>query len=350
MLIDEIGRGMHGKVKLAEDMDTGDLVAIKIVEKQTKRKQLYTKISSSLTETELKIRREIAILKKCSHPNVVQLKEVIDDPTSKKIYLALEYMEHGEVEWRNDYSQPVLSVNTSRSICRDIISGLDYLHYQGIVHRDIKPANLLLTKDSRVKISDFGVSYFNRHLAGDMNQYDDKIDKELSETVGTPAFFAPELCSTNHQPITKAIDVWALGVTLFCFIYGRCPFTASNEFELFDKIPTQPLIFPSDIIISSPLKDLLTRLLTKNPEKRITLEEVKHHPWILEGLEDPRQWWYKSDPSSYQPVVITEDDINHAVTFMDRIVKSIHKLSTSISHSFTKKTTRQSISSEFTVT
>lgn len=234
-------------------------------------------------------------------------------------HLALEYMEGGEIEWRDENEMPVLSLDETRAVFRDVVSGLDYLHYQGIIHRDIKPANLLLSADHVVKISDFGVSYFNELLAGDesvamAHKSDEnchRIDRELAETAGTPAFFAPELCSAgdaplsptfdgngiengngqvaentqqqhhhHHRPrITKAIDVWALGVTLYCLVFGRCPFTAATEFELFDVIPNEPLKFPDPeeigFDIPENLKDLLQRLLTKNPEERITLEEVK---------------------------------------------------------------------------
>lgn len=107
-----------------------------------------------------------------------------------------------------------------------------------------------------------------------------KMEKDLAETAGTPAFFAPELCyagdTNGKRPLTsKAIDVWALGVTLYCFIFGQCPFLASTEFELFDTIPTQPLTFPPNQQIDEDLKDLFTKLLEKNPEKRITLNKVK---------------------------------------------------------------------------
>ncbi|OAD69205.1 protein kinase SSP1 related [Phycomyces blakesleeanus NRRL 1555(-)] len=238
-------------------------------------------------ENEQKIRREISILKKCAHPNVVQLKEVIDDPQSRKIYMALEYTEKGEIEWRDDQDRPILRLPEIRKIFRDVVSGLDYLHYQGIIHRDIKPANLLLTSDHVAKISDFGVSYFNEVLAGDAPACSAeclaRIDRELAETAGTPAFFAPELCcageSTSRPRITKAIDVWALGVTLYCFVFGQCPFIASTEFELFDTIPTEPLTFPDPnnigFEIPDTLKDLIQRLLEKSPEDRITLEQVK---------------------------------------------------------------------------
>lgn len=355
MIIKEIGRGVHGKVKLAQDLETGELVAIKIVDKQSRKRQLgysLLKAASNINlESEQKIRREIAILKKCVHPHVVRLTEVIDDPASRKIYLALEYMEGGEIIWREDdeSNTPVLSMNEARSIFRDVVSGLDYLHYQGIIHRDIKPANLLLTKDNIVKISDFGVSYFNQHLAGSKGHYDDEIDRELAETAGTPAFFAPELCSSienqQHDHITKAIDVWALGVTLYCLIYGQCPFTASTEFELFDIIPTAPLTFPSkeEIGFDTPdnLKDLLQKLLVKDPQHRITLEEAKHHPWVIEDLENPELWWHEADPTQYKTVEVTDEEVSKAVTtIMDRLRKSIHRLSSSISnltHSFTHR-------------
>ncbi|KAG1454947.1 hypothetical protein G6F56_007194 [Rhizopus delemar] len=230
--------------------------------------------------------REISILKKCRHPNVVQLLEVMDNPESKKMYIVLEYT-CGEIEWRQD-EKPVLSIEESRRIFRDIVNGLDYLHCQGIIHRDIKPANVLLSENRVAKISDFGVSYYNPLLAKDsrIEPTQDlilRMEKELAETAGTPAFFAPELCYAGEgkrSRISKAIDVWALGVTLYCLLFGQCPFTASSEFELFEIIPYQPLTFP--FAIEDDLQDLLKSLLEKLPEKRITLDKVKSHPWLLD--------------------------------------------------------------------
>lgn len=87
----------------------------------------------------------------------------------------------------------------------------------------------------------------------------------------------------QRPPITKAIDIWALGVTLYCFVFGRCPFIADTEFELFfNVIPKQLLEFPNDIPITDDLRDLLTKLLEKDPNKRITLEEVKVKFLLLE--------------------------------------------------------------------
>jgi serine/threonine protein kinase len=215
-----------------------------------------------------------------------------------------------------------------------------------------------------VKISDFGVSYFNQHLAGSHSQYDDEIDRELAETAGTPAFFAPELCSsidttsmnlvqyTHH--ITKAIDVWAVGVTLYCLIYGQCPFAASTEFELFDLIPTAPLVFPSkdQVGFETPeeLKDLLLQLLHKDPQQRITLDRVKQHPWVIQDLSDPALWWKETDPARYQTVHVTDEEVSRAVTIMDKLRRSIRRISSSLSnltHPFSSKSSSLSDPSPF---
>jgi serine/threonine protein kinase len=119
-------------------------------------------IVDKIQTTEKKILREIAIMKKCKHGQIVQLYEVINDRLSKQILLVMEYMGGGEIKWRDNHNRPILQVDQTRRICRDVVLGLLYLHQQGIIHRDIKPANLLWTDDRKnVKITDFGVSYFS---------------------------------------------------------------------------------------------------------------------------------------------------------------------------------------------
>ncbi|CAM0136147.1 unnamed protein product [Umbelopsis sp. WA50703] len=352
LILRELGRGVHGKVKLAEDMEKGCLVAIKVVDKESRRRQLGVSLRGSLDDedrpmthnpTEQKIQREIAILKKCVHPHVVRLQEVIDDPASRKIYMVLEYMEGGEIQWRDDEDHPILKTNEARAVFRNVVSGLDYLHYQGIIHRDIKPANLLLTSDRVVKISDFGVSYFSELLAGDVHSYTDvddaasrsRIARELAKTAGSPAFFAPELCTVGDETIsriTKAIDVWALGVTLYCLVFGKCPFEAETEYELFKIIPRQELEFPLDIPVEDGLKDLLRKLLTKDVDQRITLEQVRNHPWVTADLEDPEQWKEEADPRHYKAVEVTDEEVSRAVTITEKLRRGIQRLSSSISH------------------
>ncbi|KAI5840811.1 kinase-like domain-containing protein [Morchella snyderi] len=337
-IIDEIGRGVHGKVKLGTDIETGELVAIKIVERMQGRPRLGRRGDG---ESEKKVRREIAILKKCRHENVVRLLEVIDDPQSKKVYLILEYVQRGEIIWRKegdpDRYIPALTIEQSRSTFRDTVLGLEYLHYHGIIHRDIKPANLLWTKDHRVKISDFGVSFLGRPIRDDDDGESTGADEEptgleqndieLAKTAGTPAFFAPELCHidpTGPRQITSAIDVWALGVTLYCLLFARCPFMADNEFQLLQVIAKEELMIPNRQLlemetepVDEDLKDLLKRLLIKDPAKRITLKEVKRHPWVLHGITDPCAWVDDTDPeriSDGNRIEVTVEDVEKAVS------------------------------------
>ncbi|KAJ3064671.1 hypothetical protein HDU98_011943, partial [Podochytrium sp. JEL0797] len=229
-VIREIGRGVHGKVKMAVDGEDGSLWAIKILDKRAKKRfqnrfafshqqrppppnntnpsndatpSSPPTVFDAINHAQLqKVKREIAILKKINHPNVVGLREVIDDPEAEKMYLVLEYMAGGELEWRNmdyDPAKPILTLFDARRILRDVISGLEYLHHNGIIHRDIKPANLLTTSTTTddthrcVKISDFGVSVF-------LDRADpEAARRELGRTAGSPAFFAPEVCAVVEE-------------------------------------------------------------------------------------------------------------------------------------------------------
>ncbi|KAJ1857910.1 hypothetical protein LPJ76_001392 [Coemansia sp. RSA 638] len=175
MIIRELGRGTHGKVKLAFDTIAGEYYAIKIIDKEARgrsrrmrptpaqrshqRSHGFLRIDLDKME---KVKREIAILKKCRHPNVVRLREVIDDAHARRIYLVIEYMDAGEIAWRDNAHLPVMAADTARSVFRDLVLGVEYLHYVGILHRDLKPQNLLSNSTGTVKISDFGVSFLSR--------------------------------------------------------------------------------------------------------------------------------------------------------------------------------------------
>ena len=269
---------------------------------------------------------------------------------------------------------PSLTMSQALEAFRDTVLGLEFLHYQGIVHRDIKPANLLWTKDYRVKISDFGVSYLGKPIRDDedpedVEEPDPNIQDEaveLAKTVGTPAFYAPELCdpdlfdTTKHPDrpqVTGQIDVWALGVTLYGMVFGRLPFFDVNEFSMYEKIARQEVYIPSkrlkgvegnreqprngnrrpvDVLeyeeIDDKLKDLLKRLLHKQPSKRITLREVKHHPWVLSGISNHIAWIDDTDPSVQsqgKKIEITNTEIDDAVaplTIVDRLKSGLRRL------------------------
>lgn len=583
-IIDELGRGTHGKVKLGRDLSQENtFVAIKIVERFSKRRKL-----GKLGTTEDKVKKEIAILKQARHENVVALLEVIDDPTRKKVYIVLEWVERGEIVWReraphhaiavvearrhdrvrrgnknartdaedaavvaeatrrvNAYRQvlqhmaqrqkreasdsaaassnttrgddrsetseddrsshvssgsqvnrrlfshaprasrassplpphyeespiadaskyqpftgepqtlspttsstdfgddqfssllegtmygayapssgeqsrapsrhsahpsgsdsnvssdslaqwaseildqeinpelehvPIMTMEDIHNAFQDTLLGLQYLHYQGIIHRDIKPPNLLVTFDYRVKISDFGVSYLGRpiHEGGpreEVSEHEaldlDDEAKELAKTVGTPAFYAPELCITeameNPPPITKAIDVWALGITMFCMLFGRTPFVDS-EYVVMRQIADEEVCIPRKRLrpvkkdsvspppsrnragfstspalyrdplefayddISDELYDLLRGMLRKDPRLRMSLEDVRHHPWMINRFENKMDWLAETDPSrqSKGKIHVSKEDVNAAVVplqFLDRVRSGIKKVS-----------------------
>lgn len=343
-------------MRLARHAETGERVAVKIVPREVRRKlgeRSADPLAPLAPVTDEKVLREIAILKKCQHPNVVQLKEVIDDPHSRKIFLILEYMARGEVHWKDAAGHPTLTVEETRRIIRDVVLGLEFLHHQGIVHRDIKPANLLWDEDYNVKISDFGVS----HLSSVPTENDEAA---LAKTAGSPAFFAPELCLCGQGkkgwPITKAIDVWALGVTLYCLLFGQPPFMADTEYALFNVIPYEDYALPAtmgaDAIPVGPraprfgpqavpeqdapplpmscearlVRDLLDRLLEKNPNKRITLEEVRHHPWIVANLANADHWLQETDPAQMPSVHVSHEEVHGALTGLPRLRKQMKQL------------------------
>lgn len=285
-LKNEIGKGSYGVVKLAYNEDSEEFYAMKVVSKKKLMKQcgFIRRFPSQGSQQDLfpkaalpldRVYKEIAILKKLDHHNVVKLVEVLDDPDEDGLHMAFELVKKG----------PVMEVPTdspfteeqARFYFRDIVLGIEYLHYHRIIHRDIKPSNLLLGDDGHVKIADFGVS---REFEG--------TDALLSGTAGTPAFMAPETMTDHEQTFSgKALDLWAMGITLYCFVFGKCPFYDEYIVALHTKIKKDPVVFPEMPVTSYDLKDLIKRMLDKNPETRITLPEVKVHPWVTENGANP---------------------------------------------------------------
>ncbi|KAB2068144.1 hypothetical protein ES319_A08G011600v1 [Gossypium barbadense] len=258
----KIGSGSYGKVVLYRNSIDGGHYAIKAFHKSH-----LSKLRVALTETALTdVLREILIMKVLEHPNIVNLIEVIDDPSMDQFYMVLEYVES---KWVCDGSGPPggIGEDTAKKYVRDIVSGLMYLHDHNIVHGDIKPDNLLITSTGKVKIGDFSVS-----------QVFENDNDELRRSPGTPVFTAPECClgSVYHG---KAADTWAVGVTLYCMVLGKYPFLGETLQDTYEKIVNSPLILPNDLNLE--LRSLLEGLLCKDPKERMTLNDVAKHPWVI---------------------------------------------------------------------
>ncbi|NWU21700.1 KKCC2 kinase, partial [Dyaphorophyia castanea] len=241
--------------------------------------------------------QEIAILKKLDHPNVVKLVEVLDDPSEDHLYMVFELVKQGPV--MEIPTLKPLSEDQARFYFQDLIKGIEYLHYQKIIHRDIKPSNLLVGEDGHIKIADFGVS----------NEFKG-ADALLTNTVGTPAFMAPETLSETRKIFSgKALDVWAMGITLYCFVFGQCPFMDERILSLHNKIKTQTLEFPDQPEVTDFLKDLITRMLDKNPESRISVPEIKLHPWVTKNGAE----LLPTEDENCTLVEVTEEEVENSV-------------------------------------
>ncbi|KAL2263674.1 hypothetical protein VTK26DRAFT_5705 [Humicola hyalothermophila] len=307
LIKDEIGRGSYGAVYLATDQ-FGHEYAVKAFSKTRLRKHAQSEIlrhrgpkpfgrfpprarfgapdtpNPSLSEYRAKeaqdalflIRKEVAIMKKLNHPNLVQLIEVLDDPEEDSLYMVLEMCKKGVVikvgigESATPYPE-----ETCRHWFRDMILGIEYLHSQGVVHRDIKPENLLLTEDDVLKISDFGVS----------QMFEKRGDMRTAKSAGSPAFLPPELCVAKHGDVSgTAADLWSMGVSLYCLRYGRLPFECEGVLEMYEAIKTETPKLPPDE--NPEFVDLMSKLLEKDPEKRITMEDLREHPWVTRSGTD----------------------------------------------------------------
>ena len=251
-----LGQGTFGKVKLGIYLPTREKVAIKILEK--------SKIKEK--DDEIRINREFEMLTKFNHINVILVTEIFESYDS--YYTVMEYCEGGEL-FNYIVKKKRLSEEEASFFYYQIINGLEYIHSLNMVHRDLKPENLLLTKDHILKIIDFGLS----------NYFYDK-NKLLSTPCGSPCYASPEMVSGKKYNGFK-IDVWSSGIVLYAMLCGFLPFEDKDNEILFKKIRKCKLEFPHHISLIS--KDLIKKILVTNPDKRISIKEIKRHPFFLKG-------------------------------------------------------------------
>ncbi|CAI9283994.1 unnamed protein product [Lactuca saligna] len=251
-----LGHGSFGKVKIAEHVLTGYKVAVKILNRRKLKNP----------EMEEKVRREIKICRLFVHPHIIRLYEVIETPLD--IYVVMEYVKSGELF---DYivEKGRLHENEARKIFQQIISGVEYCHRNMVVHRDLKPENILLDSRGNVKVADFGLSNIMRdgHF--------------LKTSCGSPNYAAPEVVSGKLYAGSE-VDVWSCGVILYALLCGTLPFDDENIPNLFKKIKSGIYTLPSHL--SAGARDLIPRMLVVDPVKRITIADLRKHPWFKAQL------------------------------------------------------------------
>lgn len=265
-----LGLGSTGKVQLAYNETTNQQAAIKVISKAIFNTKVTAKESALAATTPdslpYGIEREIIIMKLLNHPNVLRLYDVWE--TNTNLYMVLEYAEKGEL-FNLLVERGPLPENEAIRFFRQIVIGISYCHALGIVHRDLKPENLLLDHKFNIKIADFGMAALETE------------DKLLETSCGSPHYAAPEIVSgiPYHG---FASDVWSCGVILFALLTGRLPFDDEdgNIRNLLLQVQSGKYQMPDDDEISQDAQDLIAKILTVDPEKRIKARDILNHPLL----------------------------------------------------------------------
>eukprot|EP00698_Gefionella_okellyi_P014794 TRINITY_DN4115_c0_g1_i1.p1 TRINITY_DN4115_c0_g1~~TRINITY_DN4115_c0_g1_i1.p1 ORF type:complete len:495 (-),score=79.74 TRINITY_DN4115_c0_g1_i1:373-1857(-) len=278
-----IGEGEFAKVKIATRRETGERVAVKIIEKD--------RITS--VEREQQLQREFSLMKAVIHQHIVKLQEVLSTPT--RYYIVLELCSGGEL-FDKILSSGCLDETQARKYFQQLISGVDYMHRHKICHRDLKPENLLLDDEGNLKISDFG---FSTTL----------MAERLYTAVGTPNYVAPEILTSisnrSGYDGTK-VDVWSCGVILYIMLTGCFPFDADSHADLFDMICNRDVYFPS--AFPKGAQTLVRGMLMKDPSLRMTTGQIKSD-----------QWFNIDRPVSPSPPMVRSDLVGSAMKESDEV-------------------------------
>ncbi|XP_030542928.1 calcium-dependent protein kinase 2-like [Rhodamnia argentea] len=257
----ELGRGQFGVTYLCTEISTGRQYACKSISKR--------KLVSKNDKEDM--RREIQIMQHLSgQPNIVEFKGAYEDKQS--VHLVMELCAGGEL-FDRIIAKGHYTERAAATICRAIVNVVHACHFMGVMHRDLKPENFLLAsreENAPLQATDFGLSVFIQE------------GKVYQDIVGSAYYVAPEVLRRNYG---KEIDIWSAGVILYILLSGVPPFWAETEKGIFDAILQGEIDFESDPwpTISRSAKDLVKRMLMKDPKKRITSAQVLEHHWIKEG-------------------------------------------------------------------
>ncbi|XP_042432300.1 CBL-interacting protein kinase 23-like isoform X2 [Zingiber officinale] len=247
-----LGVGTFAKVKFAKSVETGEGVAIKILDKE---KILRHKMVGQ-------IKREISTMKLIRHPNVIRMYEVMASKT--KIYIVMEFVTGGEL-FDKIARNGKLKEDEARKYFQQLINAVDYCHSKGVFHRDLKPENLLLDANGTLKITDFGLSALPQQV---------HEDGKLYTTCGTPNYVAPEVVKHKGYDGAKA-DLWSCGVILYILMAGFLPFEDSNLMSLYKKIFKADFSCPP--WFSTSAKKLIQRILDPDPLTELSDMVVERH-------------------------------------------------------------------------
>ena len=240
-----LGTGAFGMVKKATKRTSGEVRAVKMIDKLQLDQQ--EKIS---------LKYEIDILKNVTHPNILRLYEVYENKS--QIYMVTELCDgcelFDEISKRETFSEIEAALVT-----KQVLQAIAYCHGQNIAHRDLKPENILIDIKNRgtIKVIDFGTSH---HF--------DSSNNVMHQLYGTPYYIAPEVLTGSY---TEACDVWSIGVIVYIMLCGRPPFTGNSEDDILNKVRRGEWVFGHDFEkVSQEGKDFITKLMCKNVERRLT--------------------------------------------------------------------------------
>ena len=298
MFQDTIGRGAYSKVKKCININTKKELAVKVIKNYLlkKKKKAFDKTSEGSLLIHYMIEDAINEIKtykslEKNHPNVLALYQILNDKEKDKTYLIMELAEPlvtvneetGVFTLNNKFDNDKYDEKLIKKWILDISSGLKFLHDNNIAHCDIKSDNILLGKDGKCKLSDFGSSLR-------MNEPEDNILR----TQGNIYFFPPELVEDKEKEKKsidyKAVDIWDFGISIYTCIFKKLPFMPENReniVELFNAITEGNFDFNKNgITISEEMKKLLMHILEKDPEKRFTANDIVNYPWLNEKIDD----------------------------------------------------------------
>lgn len=285
-----LGHGTFAKVYYARNLKTGEGVAIKVIDKE--------KILKGGLVAHIK--REISILRRVRHPNIVQLFEVM--ATKSKIYFVMEYVRGGELF--NKVAKGRLKEEVARKYFQQLISAVGFCHARGVFHRDLKPENLLLDENGNLKVSDFGLSAVSDQI---------RQDGLFHTFCGTPAYVAPEVLARKGYDGAK-VDLWSCGVVLFVLMAGYLPFHDQNVMAMYKKIYRGEFRCPR--WFSPDLSRLLTRLLDTKPETRIAIPEIMENKWFKKGFKQIKFYVEDDRLCNVDDALLDNDDDTASIASM----------------------------------